>query len=390
MTARNASLLALLALMVLLSIPVGAQTGSWAPTNPMHITRVQHTITLLPSGKVLVTGGNSVGGGVSDTAEIYDPSNGEWTYTSSMHEPRFGHVAVLLLDGRVLVAGGASAGYAASSATAEIYDPATAQWTYTSNKMNTPRSVPWATIFTSGPLAGQVLVAGGGSSAQGAGGYLKTAELYDPNSGTWTFTDNIYKEAEAFPNGGTLLPNGSYLIQGGLNGVHQYNCPGTAAVFNPATKAWKGTKPRANSSQGGALLLPNGKVLVAGGCFGFGPYIAVNTAQLYDPSLNAWTETARMTANRFWASFTALLSGQVLVAGGQNGGYGFGGCNSSAELYDPPSGQWLPAGDMSTQRAAQASVLLPSGKVLVAGGIAGPSCTGYDVVASAEIYTPQP
>ena len=61
---------------------------------------------------------------------------------------------------------------------------------------------------------------------------------------------------------------------------------------------------------------------------------------------------------------TLLPSGKVLVAGG----YDDGGTLSSAELYDPASGTWTATGSLGTARYDHTATLLPSGKVLVAGG----------------------
>src|SRR5688572_32054759 len=65
------------------------------------------------------------GGGVGST-EIYDPATGESAPAASMGQARSNHQAVRLLDGRVLVVGGD--GY---SSTAEIFDPATGTWSFT-------------------------------------------------------------------------------------------------------------------------------------------------------------------------------------------------------------------------------------------------------------------
>ena len=60
----------------------------------------------------------------------------------------------------------------------------------------------------------------------------------------------------------------------------------------------------------------------------------------------------------------------MLVAGGyaSNNSY-----PASAELYDPATNSWSPAGSMSTARTAHTATLLPSGQVLVAGAIMAPT-----------------
>ena len=60
---------------------------------------------------------------------------------------------------------------------------------------------------------------------------------------------------------------------------------------------------------------------------------------------------------------------------------------SSAELYDPASGTWTATGNLNFARGVHTATLLPNGKVLVAGGAAGP-ITIHKVLITAELYDP--
>jgi hypothetical protein len=92
-------------------IDLNAAVPSWQYTNPMGHARRYPNATILPDGKVLVTGGTS--SGIDDVlgavfpAEMWDPATGAWTTLAAMSVRRMYHsTAVLLPDGRVLTAGG--------------------------------------------------------------------------------------------------------------------------------------------------------------------------------------------------------------------------------------------------------------------------------------------
>ena len=93
---------------------------SWVASGNLGTARAGQTATLLPSGKVLVAGGNNTS--VLNSAEVYDPATGTWTATGSMLMPRSRHTATLLPSGEVVVAGGVRNGGALRST--ELYDPA--------------------------------------------------------------------------------------------------------------------------------------------------------------------------------------------------------------------------------------------------------------------------
>ena len=101
-------------------------TGTWSPTGSMSVPHDGHTLTLLPTGKVLVVGGVGMAGSLA-SAELYDPTTGEWHAAGALSTARYDHTATLLASGHVLVLGGTDSHDALASA--ELYDPATGAWT---------------------------------------------------------------------------------------------------------------------------------------------------------------------------------------------------------------------------------------------------------------------
>ncbi|NMO18157.1 DUF1929 domain-containing protein [Pyxidicoccus fallax] len=104
-------------------IDLNASSPTWRYVAPMSTARRQHNATILPDGRVLVTGG-SRGSGFDNSgspvrhAEVYDPATNRWTRLASNTVYRGYHATTLLLpDGRVMSAGGRRV------RTAEVYSP---------------------------------------------------------------------------------------------------------------------------------------------------------------------------------------------------------------------------------------------------------------------------
>ena len=155
--------------------PVAIQvlTQGFLPTGKMESSRAGHTATLLNTGKVLITGGASIGASsLLATAELFDPTSRTFSATGNMGMARVSHTATLLKDGRVLVIGGMDTTDNPTS-TAEIFDPVSGSFSPTGS-MEAARSGNTATLLNNG----KVLVTGGLDTS---GNFLATAELFDPD-----------------------------------------------------------------------------------------------------------------------------------------------------------------------------------------------------------------
>src|SRR5438067_5868505 len=112
-------------------IDLNVASPSWTQVASMNYPRQHLNSTLLPTGKVLVTGGSSAAGfsnvaGAILAAELWDPGSNSWSLLASGTEPRLHHsIAMLLPDGRVLVGGGGETGFAGevSHPSFEIFSP---------------------------------------------------------------------------------------------------------------------------------------------------------------------------------------------------------------------------------------------------------------------------
>ncbi len=288
-------------------------TGTFAPTASMGAARDTHTETLLPNGKVLLTGGvDRASQNVLSSAEVYDPQTGTFSPTGGMLTTREEHTATLLPSGKVLIAGGETGNYHTTT-NAELYDPATGTFTPTGSLVIS-RAKHTATLLPNG----KVLIVAGGNWTQGV---LSSAELYDPATGTFSVTGSL--ATGRYDLTATRLPSGEVLIVGGYNGGPL----SSAELYDSATQTFLGTGSLVTGrSFPTATLLTSGNALIAGGWKDG----ALMSAEEYDPVTAVFTATAGMSTGLYSNTATLLPSGKVLIAGGDDG---HGLLSASAELY---------------------------------------------------------
>lgn len=238
------------------------------------------------------------------------------------------------------------------------------------------RSSHTATLLADGRL----LVVGGQGSVN-IGDPTANAELYDPYSGTWacvgtTDLQRTYHTATQLADGRVLVVGGSPAASG--------SALASAVIYDPATRSWSGAGTLTTARyQHTATLLPSGKVLVSGGV-GTSP---LASAELYDPAGNSWSPAGSFSAARCLHAATLLPNGKVLLSGGLDASTL---SLASTESYDPGSNSWAAAGStapLATSRAEHTATLLPSGQLIVAGGIHRLS-SSFVNLNSTELYDP--
>ncbi len=344
-------------------------------------TRINHTATALRNGDVLFIGGGQVKdefwgpcctSGDTASAELFDPTTGAFRATGAMKTARNSHAATRLNDGRVLVSGGGMGDWA-SLDSAEIYDPATGQFTPT-GKMTAPRMYHTATLLDSG----KVLIVGGacGWMMMNCPGEIALAELYDPATGTFTSTGGM-REATRSRHSATKLVDGRVLIAGGLPGWDSGGGWGpptnSAEIYDPQT----GTFTTVGSFTGArayhaATILADGNVLLAGGQYEGEYYKDYDDAQIFNSATNQFGVPIPLNNAHSSHTATSLANGQVLIVGGYD-------TFITAELFDPATTSFLSTGSMITRRAGHTATLLldGTGRVLVAGGSGDKSAELY-------------
>jgi hypothetical protein len=334
------------------------------------------------------------------TCQLPSSTLGLWLATGSMTVPRVGHTMTLLQNGEVLVAGGDEL------ATAELYDPATGRFR-SIGRMTEERKFHTATLLPDG----KVLIAGGELGSLP----FSTAELYDPATVAFTHIGRMIVGRRGHV--AVLLDTQEVLITGGSDGTLLLN---DSELYNPGSKTFRRSGPlvyvadthtatllpggralivstdtpgdmeiqfydTAHNSffsplrvVGGAIsnhtatLLPlaqSSKVLIVGGAFARG--------QVYDPVSGSLTTISPTTGPRRRHVAALLPSGKVLLAGGED----TGGPLGTAELFDPVTATFSATGTMIRARTGAGIALLQGGTVLVAGG-EGPN----GALASAELY----
>jgi hypothetical protein len=420
--------------------------GSWDPQFDTPVLMVHAMVLPIGPGQVLFWNTNYNWDPNPDRIAhpyLWDPASNSFTPYSldppGQDPPNnlfcTGHA--LLPSGRVLVTGGHwgyfdpnsawhNIGAGKGLAYTNIFDPFAANgpgwWTGFLPSMSNRRWYPTNTPMGDGSTVTQ-------SGTDENGDFIQIPERWGPDGtggGTWTALTGVgnYNGIAYYPwvyqdprlgHEKQVFVAGPSMYADDLDVIHQNpndpnypnNGPGYWLQTGPSRDSYPSPYPYIRE-YGSSVMYGPGQILVAGGrAPGLDDVGApTNSAEIInlcgpnnlcgtysDPP--AWQQTGFMQNGRKHMNATMLPDGRVLVTGGTSGT-----CSQEtdenyavrdAEIWNPGTGQWTYAGTMQNARLYHSvALLLPDARVLVAGGGEGGSCTSQDfpVHMNAEIYSP--
>jgi hypothetical protein len=409
----------------LLSICGPASHGRWdAPLDiPSGYDRPVHAALVRAAngiGKVLFFGLPS-----GNNTFLWNPNaSGPGAFSAPTNQPTdslfcSGHS--FLSDGKLLVVGGGGDGTVTPHHNhGWKFDPMTAKWVRTAGNgtpgngdMNFSRWYP--TCVTLGDEPGRVLVVNGvdGIADQKMEMYFESSDRFEPVWGPGGPGDTTADRSfpQLYP-GLHLLPGAEIFYtptgwhSGGCSGPSDYPAARPSAYFTfsstspPVTGSWTNVGPIAVSPalpgpaedaidrvKGMAVLLlqttyPYVQIMVVGG--GEDPtstttYQMINLSEL-DPE---WGSPLPLPGglSRVNVNLVLLPNGTVFMCGGRELG-GMPSSGGACWIYDPPMSTWYEMDELSNgRRYHSVAVLLPNGKVMVAGNECPPDRT-------IEVFTP--
>jgi hypothetical protein len=285
-------------------------------------------MSALPDGRVLITGGNlqyNPFRGLKTTT-IFDPATERFIQVQDMARGRWYPSNAALPDGTTMTFSGWLHTAGVPNDAVEIYDVGTG-WTPEFRAPFSPPLYPWLHLLPSGRVF--------------FSGSRPDSALFDPVARTWTTNvartvygqDRRYGSSVLLP----LRPQDSYrarvMIMGGNN-------PATATAeiidLSAGTPRWQSLPPMSRARiEMNAVLLPTGKVLALGGSAVDNDASSASLdADLFDPDTQTWAPAGRNAVPRLYHSVALLLPDATVWVAGSNPFQG--SWDNRLEIYSPP------------------------------------------------------
>ncbi|KAN0083641.1 copper radical oxidase [Elaphomyces granulatus] len=348
--------------------------GQWGPTVQFPLVPVAAAV-IAETGKLLVWSSDEnlafPNNSASTQTATYDPvtKNVSALTVSNTHHNMFCPGISKDFNGRLVVTGGST------DPRTSIYDLNSSSW-ISAHNLTIPRGYQSSTILSDG----QIFTIGGSWSG-GRGG--KNGEIYNPADDTWSplpgcpvapMLTHDQQGVYRADNHGWLFgwKEGSVFQAGPSKAMNWYGTSGNGST-KPA-----GTRGSDSDAMCGVAVMYDavaGKILAAGGSPSYQDAPATTNAHIITinaPFTSVTTEKINsMWESRAYANAVVLPDGKVFIAGGQSYPVPFSDDNSSMvpELWDPVTTKFVQMAKLPTPRNYHSvAVLMPDATVFSGGG----------------------
>lgn len=298
-------------------------TDSWSAAATMKIGRGYQSSTVLSNGKVFVIGGSWSGGRGGKNGEIFDPATGAWTLLSGCPvAPMLTNDAegIFRQDNHGwLFAWKNSAVFQAGPSKAMNWYGTTGTGSRTSagNRGNDVDSMNGNAVMYDA-VAGKILTCGGATSYQDVDATNTAYIITIGNVGAQPQVQQVASMANrrAFANG-VVLPNGKIFVTGGQTHAVPFTdatAIKTPELYDPATNTWTVLPAHVVSRNyhSIALLLPDARVWTGGGGLCGGCSTNHADSQIFSPSY-LWNGNNLATRPVITAAPTQLTVGATFT-----------------------------------------------------------------------------
>jgi hypothetical protein len=279
------------------------------------------------------------------------PGSG-WSHGASMLSARAGVAGAVGADGRIYAIGGwNSGGYLAS---AERYNPSTGAWTAIA-PMHVAR---YNAAAVTGP-DGRIYVMGGYNPTNG---YLATVEAYAPATNTWTYVASMSGARAGLA--AVLAADGRIYAIGGNNAASYLD---TVSAYSVTAATWStvASLPTARGELAAAASVDRNTIYAIGGRTLAG---ALNVVESYSLLSHTWSTAPGLLVPRADLAAATGSDGRIYVFGGVHWS-GTMSALTSVETFLSPVGPWAPAEAMPSARYSFAAEAAGNQIYVFGGGI---------------------
>ncbi len=297
---------------------------------------------------------------------------GEWGSLSPLEIPR-SHPSVVTYKNKIYAFGGGGPNFKSLNS-AICFDPQTGNWQKLPNMPTLRSGTAAATV------GDKIYVMGGGFRQEdGMFRFLKTVEIYHPDTGNWEKGPDLTMPHD-YP-AVAVLGNSIYVI-GGHHPDATQGGPKTDPGFDYCERLdtkenkWKAIAPLPTPRFALSAVTQNGQILAMGGVAfrpeGFNNFTTIET---YDPSSNTWSSQDNFRLPWPAAGLgSAKLSDDIYVFGG----YSDDDIHNRTARYDHETGSWQQAASLPSPACAM-GVTVCNNAIYAVGGWADDGRTPIDV-----------